>query len=120
MSAPDLFIDATEPTIQSSSLIHPCIAAAFIIAYSPDTFCTAIGKSKFSFIMQIISRDVMPGFIISMSAPSPMSVSISLRICLEFVYDTWYDDLSITLNLLVLEKAADLNGTYSEDNCLTE
>ena len=120
MSAPDLFIDAIELTFHSSSPIHPCIAAAFIIAYSPDTFCTAIGKSKFSFIMQIISRDVIPGFIITMSAPSSMSVSTSLKICRGFVYDTWYDDLSITLNLHILEKAADLNGVYREDNCLTE
>src|SRR5581483_3349833 len=108
LSAPARLIDAIEQTFHSSSSIHPCMAAAFIIAYSPLTFWTAIGKPNLSFAILTRSRYARAGFIMTMSAPSLMSVSISIITCLLFAKDTWYDDLSICS--LALANAADRNG----------
>jgi hypothetical protein len=63
---------------------HPERAAAFTIAYSPETLYAAIGTSNASRTARITSRYGSAGLIMIASAPSSMSSSLSRSASLMF------------------------------------
>lgn len=56
MSAPARLIATRDSRMMRSSSIHPLAAAALIMAYSPETWYAAMGMSKRSAAILMMSR----------------------------------------------------------------
>src|SRR5205823_2323773 len=76
-SAPARLIAASDSSAACRSSSQPRAAAAFTIAYSPDTLYAATGTSNASRTARITSRYGSAGLIMIASAPSSMSSSLS-------------------------------------------
>ena len=77
------------------------------MAYSPDTWYAASGRSYLSLASRMMSRYGPAGFTIIMSAPSAMSNSISRMASLRLAAGIWYPALS---PLPGAEQATSLKG----------
>src|ERR1700733_8799180 len=81
--------DAEQRFHHHSIALHPFFAAASIIAYSPDTWYAANGRSKCCRAAAITSRYGIAGLTMIMSAPSSTSASISRMASRRFAPSIW-------------------------------
>src|SRR5581483_6114669 len=89
-SAPARRIDVSASTAAARSSRSPAAAAAFSMAYSPETLYAASGRSKRSRTARTTSRYGSAGFTIRTSAPSATSSSHSRSASRTLPKSIWY------------------------------